>query len=75
MNKYWMRSFYRIKIFKTMKKLLDLVVENIAFVAKNERPAVPKAENKFAIFKTFNKGGLNDLDKQKIEKIQTLYKD
>lgn len=53
-----------------MKILKDLKVKTISLITKNENPAVPKAENEFAIFKMFKKEKISDEQKEKIENIQ-----
>lgn len=55
-----------------MKKLKDLVVNNITLVSKEQTPAVEKAETKFSIFKTFAKK--NKLTKEQKEEIAKISK-
>lgn len=53
-----------------MKILKDLKVKTISLITNKENPAVPKAENSFAIFKMFKKEKVTEEQKEKLEIIQ-----
>lgn len=51
----------------------DVIVNRISLVSKGKRPAVPKAETSFSIFKTASKTLLSKENLEKLEKISNDY--
>jgi hypothetical protein len=60
-------------MFNFIKKMVynikDVIVNNISLVSKGKKPAVPKAETSFSIFKTAKKSIITKEQKEKLEKI------
>lgn len=58
------------KFFKNMFKISSVNVDRISLITKDEKPAVPHAETKFAILhKKAKKNTLNEANIQKLESI------
>lgn len=55
--------------------ITDVIVDRISLVSKGKRPAVPKAETKFSIFKMAKKERISKNLKEKLEKISKDYDD
>ena len=55
-----------------MRELKNVIVEGIALVSKKNKPAVEKAETKYAIFKISYRHKFKQL-RQKIEKINKSF--
>lgn len=59
-----------------MREIKNVFVNWISLVSKKETPAVEQAENKFALFKTFNKEKIDlsdikiNLEKYNLQKIK-----
>lgn len=64
-----MFNFFKIMSYN----IKDVIVNRISLVSKGKKPAVPKAETSFSIFKTASKTLLSKENLEKLEKISNNY--
>lgn len=60
---------------KMVFNIKDVVVDRISLISRGKKPAVPKAETSFSIFKMANKSIITKENKEKLEKISQNYGD